>query len=355
MKIAHVVDTMEVGGAETLVSQLCRLQREGGHEPRVYAIGALGVLGKRLRDEGFIVESGLGKGLSNSVRIFYRLFRDFRPDAVHVHNPTPTVYAAMPAKLAGVRTVVSTRHSLVASPHKHVGELKYGVASMCCDWVVGICDATVANLKNLRTVPNRKIIRIYNGVVPVQPTGKGDQLVKSGFTLLYVGRLARVKNLSFLLTAFKDALAARRDLRLWIVGNGSERGSLEYQARQLGILGQVVFWGEQLEPARFFSAADCFVMSSISEGLPMSLLQAFSAGLPAIVTDVGGMAEVVRFARAGVAVPVANPGQMAKAILDVAGSEKLRSEMSQSARSSFQSSFELSIVADAYSRLYCRM
>ncbi len=80
----------------------------------------------------------------------------------------------------------------------------------------------------------------------------------------------------------------------------------------------VTFWGQQLEVARFFSAADVFVMSSVSEGLPMSLLQAFSIGLPAIVTDVGGMAEVVRLAQAGITVPVTDTVALAAAILELA-------------------------------------
>ena len=74
---------------------------------------------------------------------------------------------------------------------------------------------------------------------------------------------------------------------------------MERLAAELGIAGQVTFWGQQLDVAPFFSAADAFIMSSRSEGLPVSLLQAFSLGLPAIVTDVGGMAEVVRLAQAG--------------------------------------------------------
>ena len=99
--------------------------------------------------------------------------------------------------------------------------------------------------------------------------------------------------------AFRGALASMPDLRLWMVGDGSERAAMERLAAELGIVEQVTFWGQQLDVAPFFSAADAFIMSSKSEGLPISLLQAFSLGLPAIVTDVGGMAEVVRLAQAG--------------------------------------------------------
>ncbi len=119
---------------------------------------------------------------------------------------------------------------------------------------------------------------------------------------MFVGRLAAVKNHPLLLRAFSAAIEKRPDLRLWMVGDGPERGALEALTAELGVAGQVKFWGQQLDVAPFFSAADAFIMSSRSEGLPMSLLQAFSLGVPAIVTDVGGMAEVVRLAQAGMTV-----------------------------------------------------
>src|ERR1019366_9470530 len=114
MKIAHVVDSMEIGGAETLVSQMCRLQREQGHDPCVYAIATLGVLGERMRKEGFVVQPNVGRHLSDATRSFYHIFKESHPDVVHLHNPTPTIYAAIAARVAGVPSVVSTRHSLVA-------------------------------------------------------------------------------------------------------------------------------------------------------------------------------------------------------------------------------------------------
>ena len=64
MRIAHVVDSMEVGGAEILVSQMCRLQREQGHDPCVYAVATLGPLGEQLRNEGFTVQPHMGRHLS---------------------------------------------------------------------------------------------------------------------------------------------------------------------------------------------------------------------------------------------------------------------------------------------------
>jgi glycosyltransferase involved in cell wall biosynthesis len=352
MKIAHIVDSMEVGGAETLVSQMCYLQRELGHEPCVYAVAALGPLGEQLIADGFYVRPNVGLHLFDTMRSFYRIFKGSHPDVVHIHNPTPTIYSALAARMAGVPSIVSTRHSLVAKPRSLVVEMKYRLAATFCDWVVGICDATTDNLKEARSAPLRKIARVYNGAVAMRRTATDSRPAKNGFTLVFVGRLAAVKNHPLLLHAFRDAHARRTDLQLWVVGDGSERTMLESLAAELGISAQVTFWGQQRDVAPFLSAADVFIMSSRSEGLPMSLLQAFSLGLPAIVTDVGGMAEVVRLADAGIAVCATAPAEMAEAIVQLAGSADQRAWFSKNAEATFQSRFTLQAMVEAYMELY---
>ena len=84
----------------------------------------------------------------------------------------------------------------------------------------------------------------------------------------------------------------------------------------------------------------------------MSLLQAFSLGLPAIVTDVGGMAEAVKLAQAGFTVSATDPAEMAAAILQMAWSEAARAEFSAHARAAFESHFTLQAMADSYMELY---
>jgi len=352
MRIAHVVDSMEVGGAETLVSQMCCLQREQGHDPCVYAVAALGPLGEQMRTAGFTVQANVGRHLPDAARIFFRIFKNMQPDVVHLHNPTPTVYAAIPARMAGVPGIISTRHSLVAPPRRLVVEFKYALAATCCDWIAGICDATTNNLKSIHSIPARKIVRVYNGTIALLRVAHQQWPPKTGFTLLYVGRLEPVKNHSLLLNAFRTALSSMPDLTLWMVGDGGERRMLESLATELGIAPQVTFWGQQLDVAPFFSAADAFIMSSKSEGLPISLLQAFSVGLPAIVTNVGGMAEVVRLSQAGIIVSATDPAEMTAAILRLTNGDAERAQFSTNAKDAFHSRFTLQAMADAYMDLY---
>ncbi|WP_035358846.1 glycosyltransferase [Edaphobacter aggregans] len=354
MKIVHVVYSLEMGGAEVLVAQLCRLQRANGHDVSVIAYSNLGALGETLVADGIPVLV-LGEApFLNTFRRFWTELKKVRPEVVHCHNPAPTLQAAIPAKLSGARCVVSTRHSLVAPPYHLKEERAFNFVARFCDWIVGICDVTCENLRNIPGAHRNKIVRVYNGVDPIAPAPPEQWPEKRGFTLLFVGRLAPIKSLHTLIRA--SVLAAPRvpGLRLWIVGHGHERQRLEDLVKELGAGEVVTFWGERLDVAGFFSVADVYCMSSTSEGLPMSLLQAMSAGLPAIVTDVGGMAEVVKNAHAGLTTPVGDSDAMAEAIVQMASDERQRTVFRENAQTAYGQLFTLERMDASYMELYLR-
>ena len=353
MKIVHVVNSLEMGGAEVLVAQLCRIQRANGHDVSICAYSQLGSVGEVLRAEGFtIFVPGKAHPAKTMLR-YFRHFRRLRPDVVHCHNPAPTLQAALPARLAGAKCVVATRHSLVAPPYNVREERNYGVMTAFCDAVVGICEITCENLRGAPLARRRKIVRVYNGAAAIvrEPFA---ELNKRGFTLLFVGRLAAVKDLGTMIRAVAIAVKKLPELEFWVVGDGPVRSELEGLARELGIPGHVRFWGQRLDTAAFFSAADVFAMSSVSEGLPMSLLQAMSVGLPAVLTDVGGMAEVLRLSGSGLLAPVGDSPGLAEQIVRLASDAELRGEFSQKAVSAFQREFTLERMEAGYAEIYNR-
>jgi glycosyltransferase involved in cell wall biosynthesis len=352
MKIVHVVYSLEIGGAEILVAQLCRLQRSNGHDVSICVYTSLGPLLEVLRAEGFHVHV-IGQGpVARTAMRFFRVFRNIRPDVVHCHNPAPTLQAAMAARLAGVTTIVSTRHSLVAPPFDTRAEITYNLISLFCDWVVAICDATRENLRHTPLAQRNRITRVYNGVDRLEPAPPEDHPEKRGFTLLFVGRLAEIKDLPTMVKAVTLAIPRVPNLHLWIVGHGIMREPLEALTNELGIADNVTFWGERLDIAHFFSAADIYTMSSISEGLPMSLLQAMSVGLPAVVTNVGGMAEVVRNAHCGLTTPVGDPAAMAEAIIQLASHSDRMAVFSSNAKTAYDEHFTLEQMDSEYMALY---
>ena len=351
MKIVHAIYSLEMGGAEVLVGQLCRIQRSHGHSVTVCAYSNLGVIGEALKAEGFdIYVPGEAHPLKTMWR-YFRLFRRIKPDAVHCHNPAAMIHAAVSARLAGVRAVIATRHRVEPLPYDLSVELKFSVVSRFCDWITGISEVTCVNARQAPLARKRRIVLVYNGTAPVERVAP-EESGKTGFTAVFIGRLAPEKDLGMLIRAVALALPRLPELRFWIVGDGRVRGEWEAQARELGVAEQVKFWGQRMDTAGFFSAADAFVMSSFTEGLPMSLLQAMSLGVPSIVTDVDGGGEVVRAAGCGLLVPVGDSAVMADALVRMAGDAPLRAEFSRRALAAYQERFTLERMDAGYMKLY---
>lgn len=350
MKIVHVVDNMEIGGAEKLIAMLCQWQREHGHDASVLCLYSIGPLGEQLRKDGFEVTLAAQSGSVRSDGIYRRL-RKLKPDVSHCHNANATILSAVPARFAGVKSVVATRHGVVAPPHRLRRELKFAVSSRCCDWIVAVCDQARSNLMAAPFAARTKIVRIYNAVRGL-PQSVSRPIAKSGFTLLNVARLNWAKDQETLLRAFAGARSRIKDLQLWIVGDGNLRSGLEGLSHELGLNGSVTFFGEQEDVSPFLNAADLFVLSSVTEGVPISLLEALEASLPAVVTNVGGVTEVARLSEAILTAPPSNPEALAAAIEKMALSRDQLPQLGKAARSCYQQHFTLERMASEYMALY---
>ena len=352
LRIAHVGDSMEMGGAEKLTATLCRLQRDRGHIASVHCLYRLGLLGLELRAEGFEVILHHPSSFLQLVRGLYKSFRRSRPDVVHCHNATAAIIAALPARLAGVKTVIATRHGLVKPPYQIRRELKFALASRWCDWIVGVCEGTRTNLLAAPFAARDRIIHIYNGALPADIRAVPQP--KKGFTLLYVGRLAPLKDHATLLQAVALTRTHHPDVQLWIVGDGPLAFSLRKLSFDLGLNDCVTFFGEKAAVSPFMLAADLFVSSSVTEGLPVSLLEAMSVGLPAVVTDVGGMGEIARLSGAVTLVPSSDPQRMAAALSDAIARRQDLPKMGQLASYCYEQYFRPERMLDDYMSLYNR-
>src|SRR5690242_1220923 len=353
MRIAHIVDSMEVGGAEMVVATLCRLQAAAGHEVSVHCLYSRGVLAKKLASEGISV---LVHGPAGSGRITWRLVREFRrstPDVVHCHNKSATVHAAPAARAAGVRAVCSTRHGIASPPYKFRKDFKYWLcAALFCQRVVAVCDSARRNMSQHAGPFARHVVTIRNGAYPALCSDHPEQADARGFTLVTVGRLVPAKNYRLLLQSVALALPHVSDLRLWVIGDGLEASPLRQLASELGITRAVEFFGEQSAVGNWLTRADLFVLSSVSEGLPISFVEAMAAGLPSIVTDVGGMPELVDLSGAGKVVPVGDAERLAEAITAYAKGRQELAELGRRAQSCYTQYFRPERMADDYLSLY---
>jgi glycosyltransferase involved in cell wall biosynthesis len=353
MVIAHVIDSLEVGGAEMVVATLSRIQVTAGHVVEVHCLIKAGALAGELEADGIrVVVHGAVKSAALAWSVF-RAFRRSRPEVVHCHNKMATVHAAAVARLTGAR-VVSTRHGMAAPPYRLRKELKFWVnAAVFCDRVVAVCEVARLNMIAGAGAVAHNVVTIRNGAYPSHASGNSN-LSKRGFTLVSVGRLVAAKNYETLLRAVAAARGRVPDLALWIVGDGDDAASLKSLAADLGLASDVRFVGARGDVGHWLRAAHVFVLSSVSEGLPISVLEAMAAGLPAILTDVGGMPEVVELSGAGRTVPPRDVQKLAAAIVELSERRHELEELGRRAASCYRRYFTPERMAGEYLALYQR-
>jgi len=171
------------------------------------------------------------------------------------------------------------------------------------------------------------------------------------FVFVHAGRLQPRKDQALLLQAF--ARVHDRDTELWILGKGPLEGKLKRLASQLGIADRVRWLGFQENPFRFYRAADCFVLSSRSEGMPNTLAEAMACGIPAISTRCDyGPEEVIEDDVTGRLVPVGDVDAMASAMSELAADRDRCATMGTAAQSAVTAMFDAQGAVDAYADLF---
>ncbi len=172
--------------------------------------------------------------------------------------------------------------------------------------------------------------------------------------VIYVGRLAREKGLPALLRGFAIAAADAPDAMLALVGDGAMRAELEGLARQLGLGARVRFVGrvESREVPKWLRASDVFALTSPSEGFSCALAEAMSAGLASVTTRIPANEQLVECGVEGLAVPVDDEAEIARALSQLFRDAAMRERMGLAARKRIVENFSTAKVADRYEELF---
>ena len=174
-----------------------------------------------------------------------------------------------------------------------------------------------------------------------------DELV-----LLQVARLDYLKDHATAVRTLARVAARAPQARLVLVGDGPERPGVEAQVRELNLGDKVRFLGLRKDVARLLPGADLFLLTSVSEGIPLTVIEAMAAGLPVVATDVGGMSEVVADGSTGLLAPARDDAALAERILRLAGDPELRRRMGAAGRARAKDRFDERRMADDYGRIY---
>jgi glycosyltransferase involved in cell wall biosynthesis len=221
--------------------------------------------------------------------------------------------------------------------------------------IVTVSDSIARDVVAEMGLPAAKLVTVHNGIpdmVTDLVRSRGSAADEGSAVFLTIGRLATVKNQTLLLRAFALVLRARPKARLCVVGDGPEATALRTLAGELGLGDAVSLPGFRTDVRAFLAAADVFVLSSRHEGISMALLEAMQAGLPIVATRVGGVPETVVDGETGLLVASEDVEGMAEAMLRLARSADLRSEMGQRGQELQAREFSLRTMTERYLQIY---
>ncbi len=204
---------------------------------------------------------------------------------------------------------------------------------------------------------------IPNGVVADDPpTGSGREETRAAIgtaptapVLLYVGSLSAEKRLDRWLRVARSLCDEVPELVLWLVGEGPQRRQLVAQAGSLGLGDALRLLGARDDVAGFLRAADLFLLTSDSEGMPAAVLEAGMQGLPVVAFEVGGLAECVADGRTGRLVEPGDEEACAMAAVELLRSPEGRARMGREARAWCRERFSIEVVAGRYLEFYRRL
>jgi glycosyltransferase involved in cell wall biosynthesis len=318
LRVVHCVLSLDVGGLERIVIDLVRIGKQRGGEISVLCLERPGPLAAAAVSHGAAVAC-LKKppGISRrTVRLAEEFLADTRPDVVHTHQIGPLWYVGLAARRARVPGVIHTEHiDNVVKAKGFWKKLKCrGLWHRAARYTERFCcvsEDIARSAARWRTVSRRKLDVVLNGVDVERFADRSTtpslrpELGLAGDVKVIgtVGRLAEVKRQDLLLRGFARLHATVPKTHLLIVGDGPERGPLVELACELGISQATTFAGYQAEPERFLQIMDLFALTSRLEGLPMALLEAWAAGLPAVATAVGGVPDLVKHGENGLLIP----------------------------------------------------
>lgn len=351
LHVVHIFGTLLPGGAERQALALVRYS-----DPTVVRFSAINCCAAEHLLAPEFAAAGCPVMLLDKFSMSYptflwklrRMLRDLKPDVAHTWLYAPCFWGRFAAITAGVRGIVASTRT----------------GSIYSRWYEAFIDRTLSRRTAVRIVNSEGVrdslvqrvglrpesIRvIYNGVDAERLAPRADRAtLRSRFgwpvdapVLLSVGRLVREKNYPMLLRAISSLRERTPTLRAAIAGWGAAHESLLALREEMNLTKCVEFLGRREDVADLMTAADLFVMPSLSEGFSNALLEAMWVGLPVVATRVNGAVEIIRDGENGLLVDIGDEQAFAAAIADLLADRARRDRVGRQASTDVRHRFSI--------------
>lgn len=351
INVLHVVLGLQVGGLEKFVLNMID-NYPSSIQSFIVCLEEKGELARQTHHLG-IIELNKKPGISTEIiRKLFNLTKEFDIDIIHTHNPGPHFYGAISGFLSR-RPVIHTKHGRNYPASKKKVWLNR-ISSCLTTKIVAVSQNAADVCVEVEKIPSRKVSVILNGAdteLFCPAVNEGDS-VRMPVRIGIVARLSAEKDHQTLLSTCKLLKGYMGSFHLKIIGDGPLRGTLEKTVRTLALHKHVSFLGMRHDVPELLRQLDIFVLSSTTEGISLTLLEAMATGLPVVATNVGGNPEVVIDGETGFIVPPKNPDEMARKLSFLINDVNLRKQMGKKGRERVFAQFSIKETARKYEKLY---
>jgi glycosyltransferase involved in cell wall biosynthesis len=365
-RIVHVVDSLEVGGLERVVTDLATAQKASGHQVSVFSICSTAGFKAELIDKGIdVIEGHKAGALDRKVILGLRHWiKKQSADIVHAHNFVPNYYAAaaMIALHPAPRLVCTCHDMGMRLSNKRLRTL-FKLSLLRTAHVAMVGTQVHQRFVGSGLVSKAHATTVLNGI-PVerfQPSQARRQAARMALKLPEntlaigcVGRLVPLKNHARMIAIMPDLLSQNPALRLVIIGDGELSEALRQQTHELGLDEHVILTGARKDVADLLPALDIFALPSQTEGLSIALLEACASGLAVVASKVGGNPEIIHEGETGLLIPADDNIALTRALSSLLTNSNLRQRLGQNAHNWVSERASISALRQAYDKVYLK-
>lgn len=362
-RLAYVVNSLNPGGTERLVIDMS-LAFATDYDVRVLCLDEPGSWAGRLRSEGvpvYCLWRQPGLDLAMPIRLA-RHFRRFGTHIVHAHQCTPWFYAALSRLLYPAPRLLFQEHGrfFPEVENRMRALVNRLLVRRLTHRFIAVSDDIRGRLRKYEGLDRDPIEVVYNGVklgAPLTTQARESLRRELGydagnFVVGTAGRFDPIKNLPMLVGGLARAAARNDAIRGLLVGDGPVFADIQFRAREAGLSERVRLTGYRDDARQLIQCMDLFVLSSYSEGTSMALLEAMAAGIPVVVTGVGGNPEVVTGGETGWVVASGTVEELTAAILEAASDAPKRTRLAEGGRRRFEARYAFDRMIGNYRALY---
>ena len=356
------------GGAQKYVYDLATKLPLDHYNP-VVAMGEPGVLEEMLGSHG--IRTIRVRGLQRDVNFFKEfaalreliaLFKKERPDIIHINSSKAGFTGALAGRIARVPRIIFTAHGWAFNESrsalvKKFFKLLHWATVFLSHSTIAVSERTADDMRSLPFLKNKFNI-IYNGIAPREFAEKQTirtLLAPSIYEAVWIGtvsELHRNKGLDFALMAFALLAPKYPHIAYVAIGEGEEKEKLEKLARDLGIAEKTHFLGRIPDAGSLIKAFDIFTLTSRTESLPYTVLEAGLAETAIVASRVGGIPEIIDNAKNGLVVEPGNVKEIKEALSDLIEHPAKREKLGKALKKTVEKKFSLEKMVSETVKVY---